>query len=68
MVKVSFIIPVHNSEKTLDKCVQSVLSQNFQDFEVILIDDGSEDTSLEICQKYAQQDGRVKVISKRAGG
>lgn len=68
MSKVSIIIPVHNSEKTLDKCVQSVLNQNFHDFEVILIDDGSEDTSLAICKKYAQQDGRVQVISKQSGG
>lgn len=68
MVKVSIVIPVFNAEKSIDKCVQSVLNQNYRDFEVILIDDGSEDSSLSICKKYALQDERVKVIRKKNGG
>lgn len=64
----SVIVPVYNVEKYLRECVDSVLSQTFEDFELILVDDGSKDSSSEICDGYAEKDGRVKVIHKENGG
>jgi glycosyltransferase involved in cell wall biosynthesis len=60
--KVSIIIPVYNSEKYLDRCIQSILGQTFIDFECLLIDDCSSDNSPEICDKYAAMDKRILVI------
>ena len=60
---VSIIIPVYNVEEYLDECIQSVLRQTYQDFEVILVDDGSKDNSLCICRRYASNDSRVKIFS-----
>lgn len=68
MIKVSIIIPVYNAEKHLKKCVQSVLGQTEKDIEVILIDDGSKDESLYICQLYEKQDKRVRVIHQENAG
>lgn len=62
MVKVSVIIPVYNVEKTLKRCVDSFLQQTFQDFELLLIDDGSTDKTGAICDEYALKDSRVRVI------
>lgn len=64
----SVIIPVYNVSQYLDKCVRSVLSQTFTDFEVILVDDGSTDDSPAMCDAFAQQDDRVRVIHKPNGG
>ncbi len=64
----SIIIPVYNTEKELPRCVDSVLSQRFEDFELILVDDGSKDSSGAICDAYAAQDRRVSVIHKNNGG
>lgn len=63
--KISVIIPVYNVENYLHRCVDSVLNQTFQDFEIILIDDGSKDNSGKICDDYAQKDERIKVIHKK---
>jgi glycosyltransferase involved in cell wall biosynthesis len=65
---VSIIIPIHNSEAFLDKCIQSALNQSYKNIEVILVDDGSIDSSGEICDNYASIDDRVKVIHKNNGG
>ena len=65
---ISVIIPVYNAEATLNKCVDSVLGQQFPDFEVILVDDGSKDGSFQICEEYARKDSRVIVIHKENGG
>ena len=62
--KISIIVPVYNSEKYLGACIDSILSQSFRDFELILVDDGSRDFSPHICDDYAQKDSRVKVIHK----
>ena len=68
-MKFSVLIPVYNTEKYLKECLQSVLNQNYQDFEIILVDDGSTDTSGAICDKY-QKDypNRIKVIHKENQG
>lgn len=65
---ISVIVPVYNTEKYLDRCIQSVLSQTYTDFELLLIDDGSTDSSGAICDKYAEQDSRVRVFHKENGG
>ena len=64
----SIITPVYNVEAYLDRCVQSVLSQSYHNIEMILIDDGSTDESATLCDKWAQEDSRVKVIHKDNGG
>lgn len=66
--QISVIVPVYNSESTLNRCVDSILSQNFNKFELLLIDDGSTDRSGEICDEYAKKDFRVKVFHKENGG
>ena len=65
---ISIIIPVYNAEKYLRRCIESVLSQSFTDFELILVDDGSKDSSPQICDEYVSQDTRVRVIHKANGG
>lgn len=65
---ISVIIPVYNAEKYLHRCVQSVLSQTYTDFECILINDGSNDNSLKICQSYTNNDSRVIVVDKKNEG
>lgn len=64
----SIIIPVYNTEKYLEICVNSVLSQNYLNFEIILVDDGSTDTSYSVCTILAKKDRRVRVIRKENGG
>ncbi|WML47811.1 glycosyltransferase [Neobacillus sp. PS3-34] len=66
--RISIIVPVYNVEPYLHKCVNSILSQTFSDFELILIDDGSPDKCLAICDEYAKQDSRVRVVHKENGG
>jgi glycosyltransferase involved in cell wall biosynthesis len=65
---ISIIIPIYNSEAFLDKCIQSAINQSYENIEVILVDDGSIDSSGEICDNYATIDNRVKVIHKNNGG
>lgn len=66
--KISIIVPVYNAEKTLDRCVQSLQSQTYSHIEIILVNDGSKDNSLEICRRYAREDSRIRVIDKPNGG
>lgn len=66
--KVSVIIPVYNVEPYLDQCVQSVLNQTLKEIEVILVDDESPDNCPAMCDEYAKQNNRVKVIHKKNGG
>lgn len=66
--EVSIIIPVYNTEQYLPHCIDSLLSQAFTDFELLLIDDGSKDCSGQICDEYAAKDSRVRVFHKENGG
>ena len=68
MPKVSIIIPIYNAELTLRQCVNSILSQDYKDFEILLIDDGSKDNSPAICDDYAKRDDRIHVYHKKNGG
>lgn len=68
MPAISIIVPVYRAEKYLHRCVDSILSQTFSDFEVLLIDDGSPDKSGQICDEYAKKDSRIRVFHKENGG
>lgn len=68
MPLVSIIVPIYNAESYLPRCVDSILAQTFGDFELLLVNDGSCDGSLDVCQRYATEDGRVRVIDKPNGG
>lgn len=68
MPKISVIVPVYKVENYIGKCIESILSQTFKDFELILVDDGSPDNSGKICDSYAQKDSRILVIHKTNGG
>lgn len=68
MLKVSIVVPVYNTEKYLERCVQSLLVQTLHEIEIILVDDGATDSSPQICDRYAQEYGFVKVVHKANGG
>ena len=67
-INLSIIIPVYNVEKYIRKCIESILSQSFENWELLLIDDGSQDNSGSICDEYQQKDKRIKVYHKTNGG
>ena len=64
----SVIIPIYKVEDYLERCVKSVLNQDFKDIEVILVDDGSPDRCPQICDEFAKTDERIKVLHKPNGG
>lgn len=64
MPKISIIVPVYNVEKYIAQCLDSIIKQTFRDIEVIVIDDGTQDNSAEIYQKYMEMDSRIKIIKK----
>jgi glycosyltransferase involved in cell wall biosynthesis len=66
--KISIVVPIYNVEKYLHKCIDSILAQTFTNFELILVNDGSTDNCREICEEYAKNDRRIKVIHKENGG
>ena len=68
MPTVSIIVPVYNAETALSRCIESILHQEFRDLELILVNDGSSDSSKEICERYAVTDERVRVINKANSG
>ena len=68
MSKISIIVPVYNAEKYIENCVRSIAEQTYTNIEIILVNDGSSDTSGEKCDQLAQQDSRIKVIHKPNGG
>lgn len=65
MKKISIIVPVYNVEKYIGGCIESILSQSYSNWELLLLDDESSDKSVEICKKYAEKDGRIKVFQKK---
>ena len=64
----SIVIPVFNTEKYLKECVESILNQAYDSYEIILVDDGSKDSSLQICREYEARDKRIRAIHKENGG
>ena len=68
MIKISVIIPVYNGEKYIKRCIDSIKKQTFNDWEIILVDDGSKDKTGVICDSYALEDKRIKVFHKSNGG
>ena len=65
---VSVVVPVYNAEKYLEKCIDSILSQTYKNIELILINDGSKDGSLAVCNRFLENDERVRVISRENSG
>lgn len=68
MLKFSIIVPIYNIEKYIEKCIQSVLNQSYENFELILVNDGSMDNSKRICEQYSKIDNRIIVINKKNAG
>jgi len=68
MILISVIVPVYNTGKYLSKCLDSIISQTFSDFELLLVDDGSSDNSGKICDEYAEKDDRISVFHKENRG
>lgn len=66
--KLSIIVPVYKVERYLARCIDSILNQTYKNLEIVLVDDGSPDRCGEICDEYAKEDERVKVIHKENGG
>jgi len=67
-MKYSVIIPVYNAEKTIKRCLNSILKQQFRDYEIILVNDGSTDNSLDICRSYAEKYSNIITVNKNNGG
>lgn len=67
-ISVSVIIPMYNVEKYAAECIESVINQTYGNLEIILVNDGSTDSTLEICREYAEKDSRITVINKENGG
>lgn len=65
---ITVIVPIYNAAPYLAKCIDSIARQTFRDMEILLVDDGSTDDSLEICKRYQKADSRIKVIAKKNGG
>lgn len=68
MELISVIVPVYKVERYIDECIESIRNQTYGDLEIILIDDGSPDSCPSICDNYARNDDRIKVIHKKNGG
>ena len=68
MSMISVIVPVYKTEKFLSDCIKSILNQTYHDLEVILVNDGSPDSSGQICEEYAKKDSRIKVIHQENAG
>ena len=65
---ISIIVPIYNAEKYLSECIESLINQTYVNLEIILVNDGSKDKSLEICNYYKAKDRRIKVIDKENQG
>lgn len=67
-LKISVIVPIYNREKYLDRCIQSIINQTYRDLEIILVNDGSTDSSGDICENYKKTDDRIRVIHQKNSG
>lgn len=67
-IKVSIVIPIYNAEKYVNKCIDSVVAQTYDNWEIILVNDGSTDNSKEICERYVEQDRRIKLVNQKNAG
>lgn len=67
-MKLSIIIPVYQTQDTIDRCIESILQQSFTDYEIILVDDGSDYECSQLCDKYPRKDRRITTIHKENGG
>ena len=67
-MKVSIVVPVYNMEKKLKKCLDTLVNQTYEDLEIIVVNDGSKDGSLDIIRKYEQKDSRIEVIDQKNQG
>ena len=68
MKSISIVVPAYNAEKSIERCVRSVLNQDFNDFELIVVDDGSTDNSKDIVEQYVKKDSRIPLIRQENGG
>ena len=68
MEKVSIVVPVYNAKNYIKRCIESLVCQTYHNLEIILVDDGSSDGSEKICDEYAKEDDRIKVIHKKNSG
>ena len=66
--KLSVIVPVYNAEKYLNRCIRSILNQTYRNIELVLVDDGSTDKSVQICDKWTEEDSRVYAYHIKNGG
>ena len=66
--RISIIVPIYNTEKYLDRCIASIVAQSYENLEIILVDDGSSDNCGIICDRWAINDNRIKVLHKSNGG
>lgn len=64
----SVIVPIYNAERFLPQCIESILNQSFTNYELLLVDDGSTDSSSQICTQYAIKDNRIRYLKKENGG
>ena len=66
--KISIIVPIYNSEKDLEQCIESIVNQTYNNLEIILVNDGSKDNSVNICKKWESNDSRIILIDKQNEG
>ena len=64
----SIVLPVYNVEKYLGRCIESILKQDFENYEILLIDDGSRECCAQLCEQWAKQNSRIRVIHKKNAG
>lgn len=65
---ITIIVPIYNSEKYLERCIESIINQTYKNLEILLIDDGSTDNSYKICYNYSKNDSRINLIHKENSG
>ena len=65
---VSIIVPIYNVSEYLERCIKSLINQTYKNIEIVLVNDGSTDNSLDICKKYQNKDKRIVVLDKTNGG